>query len=1015
MTVPGRGLTVSLTLYYNSQVWTEQSSTDMVFNHDADWPAPGWLLSFGRIIQVSSGQGVLQEPDGTLHPFTGTQTGGTFTGHTTDGSLIDYTTQISTQGILTQATAQYPNGKTVTYGACSNYLCYATTITDANGNILNISYIANAGPQIDYVADTLHHITQFVYDSSQRLTVIRTTAYLGHDFRTVVRMHYSTKWVPASGFSQNFHVSAPGWINIIDGLYFPGTSTGYWFGDSDSYSSYGIISKISERRGMTLSATSVYDQGTLTAGLMSRESLYNYPSGPTTLNGPPTFTSMTETWAGMEVPPAVTTYAVNSDANPCTFDTMYPDGTHVTELRYNHPGQFDDGLLYSQTTYDPYWSRLQIDTKWSLEDYDSPCVKSVTVTDQLGQSKTTIYDYYWDYFRVHSTNQIVEIKELDYDGTTVLRETVRDYRLGPGYTSRHIFNLPTGVTIFDGDASNGNLVASTSYGYDEQPLANTPGVLQWTDPATQYRGNITSIARYKHLYVNDPVNENFHYDATGNVIEVSGSCCVDTVFKYTVATQYAYPETITRGVVDPNTGACLSTASCMSRSLKYDVFTGLPYLTTDANGLISSIEYDPASLRVQSVKLPTSATVTYQYDDAGMSTTQTVSDAAGAVASKTTAQLNGLGLTASVTTLAAANSTGDSQSTVISQSYDARGRLWKRSRPHLLGQQPTLWTLFGYDSLGRVTTVSDPAVSLVLRCFDESNRPSSASSVPGETVRTISNVDWKVDCQRPPGAAPGLRERWSRTNALEQLVEVVEPAAGGNGSVFDAGNVETAYSYNVPGLLTRVVQGPNQQERDFQYDPLGRLTTEYLPEKGRTLDSDGNYVGANGQWSDVFSYDDRSNLVWHMDARGIKTVYDFGNDPLNRLFRISYATPGSVDPSSPVLPTRPAIFGYVATGDVTRLARSQSGLSLAGVRLIIPNHALGLPLTLNRSAVEQYGYDSQGRLSTKALFYPGQDPLLLNYSYDSLNRLSEEIYPVESGTASQARKTIDFTMEPVDF
>jgi hypothetical protein len=93
MTVPGRGLSVALTLYYNSQVWTEQSSTDMVFNHDTDWPAPGWLLSFGRIIQVSSGRGVLQEPDGTLHPFTGTQTGGTFTGHTTDGSLIDYTTR----------------------------------------------------------------------------------------------------------------------------------------------------------------------------------------------------------------------------------------------------------------------------------------------------------------------------------------------------------------------------------------------------------------------------------------------------------------------------------------------------------------------------------------------------------------------------------------------------------------------------------------------------------------------------------------------------------------------------------------------------------------------------------------------------------------------------------------------------------------------------------------------------------------------------------------------------------
>jgi hypothetical protein len=56
-----------------------------------------------------------------------------------------------------------------------------------------------------------------------------------------------------------------------------------------------------------------------------RERLYNYPSVLTALGGPPTYTKMTETWAGMDVSPAVTTYAVNSNASPQTVDTVYPD------------------------------------------------------------------------------------------------------------------------------------------------------------------------------------------------------------------------------------------------------------------------------------------------------------------------------------------------------------------------------------------------------------------------------------------------------------------------------------------------------------------------------------------------------------------------------------------------------------------------------------------------------------------------------------------------------------------
>ena len=52
---------------------------------------------------------------------------------------------------------------------------------------------------------------------------------------------------------------------VIDAIYYPGTNTGYWFGDSDSYSTYGMLAKVSERRNMTFPPLRSTDQGTITS------------------------------------------------------------------------------------------------------------------------------------------------------------------------------------------------------------------------------------------------------------------------------------------------------------------------------------------------------------------------------------------------------------------------------------------------------------------------------------------------------------------------------------------------------------------------------------------------------------------------------------------------------------------------------------------------------------------------------------------------------------------------------
>src|SRR6185437_11654350 len=48
LSLPGRGLDLNLTLYYNSRVWTfDPSSNTMSFNTDRDWPSYGFRLGFG--------------------------------------------------------------------------------------------------------------------------------------------------------------------------------------------------------------------------------------------------------------------------------------------------------------------------------------------------------------------------------------------------------------------------------------------------------------------------------------------------------------------------------------------------------------------------------------------------------------------------------------------------------------------------------------------------------------------------------------------------------------------------------------------------------------------------------------------------------------------------------------------------------------------------------------------------------------------------------------------------------
>jgi len=1061
LSLPGRGIDLSLGLAYNSRVWNK-AGTAINFDIDRDWPAPGWSLGFPKVVDLGMGGSMIVDPDGTRHSFSGEVTPYSngaidFRGHTADGTLIDYGSYRHASGVLTWAEVNLPDGSQIYYNCQGPGGMFPTQIIDPNGNYITITYVNNTGPRIQTITDTLNRVITFDYDQYNLLTAISAPG-LTSGTRTIVRLHYRQLSLTAGSYSFSGLTAVIRDQNpwVIDAIYYPSTHTGYWFGDTqDSYSSYGMLAKVIEQRGMGFSASSLNDQGTVTQGQMTRQQLYNYPlfvgdsngTASSNLTDAPTYTTFTERWTrdGVITDEAVTSYDVHQNANPRTVTITLPDGSKSKQISYNSPGTFLDGIVYQDQTLDANNTVLNSsNVTWEPGAYDSPRPTRIEATsNEINKKTATTFDYGSVY------NQVLGVYNYDYADpsttpATLLSAVRTQYENGANYTStRHIFNLPLVVEAFAAD--NTTRVSRTEYQYDGQTLANTPGVVMhsplfdpyttetvggpqccdWDpeahycfeycvvsayNPITNYRGNVTQVTTYADaVYLTGAATETRQYDITGNQVTASTSCCQQTSVGYTIDTQYAYPQSQTGGSATDSSAQVITSAT-------FDFNTGLGLSVMDANGRLSQAGYAADTLRPQTAILPSGGHVDYAYDDTQMTVTSTTYLAptpadTGAMANQNVKLLNGHGQVRQEKALGA-NSVWDIVDTV----YDSMGRVTQQSRPYRTGTPR--WSYITYDALGRTKKVIAPDYTLsdgsdgstTETFYNEASRPSVASSLPGETTRVRDA--WG-------------RERWGRMDARGRLVEVVEPNPSGSGSVFGAGALLTSYSYNTVGNLTQVNQ--DAQTRSFKYDSVGRLIAQKLAETSASINDSGTYVGVGGSgalWSDYFRYENvHSNLVQRIDARGVKTNYWYFNaaghtdpgdgttaDALDRLQSVSWDTTlanQNLQPTDPKYVLSAASVSYQyrnravntscdplgASGrkDVTQLASvSSSGVSS-----------------------EEYCFDAEGRVSSRTLTLTARSsfPMATNYSYDTLNRITDVGYPAEYGNGTNPRKVVHQTYD----
>jgi RHS repeat-associated protein len=955
--LPGRGLDVSLDLFYNSRLWNK--SNRMTYDADGGWPAPGFRLGYGYVelkIQLASQGGshyLLVDADGTRHKLAYVSSTNKYV--STDGTFITFDAG--------SQTAIYGDGTHVIYGAADTDSIrrkrYPTKITDRHGNYLEIAYKNGVGPRLSSVKDTLGRFVFFHYDSNNDLVAVTVPGYgsaAGTPDRQTIRFYYETIQInPAGSFSVTTNRATS--ARVIRYVYFPGTQAGYRY---DYSPAYGMIYRITQLRGMQVSSTALNATGAVnTEGQQAAVTEYNYPTSPSYLSDAPLYTTRTDDWGGrttgmmvngQQVAPF---YTFSVDAAQGLSIVTAPDGT-ITETRtIVNAEQWDDGLVKETLVKKDGVVLSKVNTDWETWEFGNynHRVKEVRYTNENNQTKKTVYVYHP--VSVTSFNNVWKIIEYGYQNEE-LRRTEINYEVREAYEIQGLLHLPTSVTVYPG----GSTVAASrvEYAYDEASPTSYSDIsmLDSSYATITARGNVTSVKTYADAGTPSiPVINTITYDVAGNVLTQTVDCCRQKRFVYGFAYQYAYPTEVARG----DTGQLTSYIS-------YDRNTGLVRTATDENGQITTLDYFSETLRHKETIRPDGGYTRSEYMD-GLAADPDAAHLHSYVKTTTAFEsgrevvswqyMDGRG--AAVRALA---STPDGYVTTDAE-YDVMGRVYRSNNPYYNPAGPagaisqTGWTTTEYDALGRVKTITTPDSNTVSFNYRGSVSFSYGGGVIQGSAVTVTDQ--------------AGQQRRQIVDALGRLRRVDEPDLTGDLGTLAVPKQATFYEYDALDNLTHVEQGV--QHRYFKYDSLGQLIRQKQAEAAAVFNDAGQYVGSGGagaQWSEVFVYNNRRQLVDAYDARNVHQHYVY-NDGLNRLTEITYSdgTP-KVTYAYDQTPSSPDYFN---AGQLTEVA-TWTGTT--------------------KQTSQAYEYDRMGRVALHKQIV-GANSYSFTYGYNLADELTREVYP----------------------
>lgn len=586
-------------------------------------------------------------------------------------------------------------------------------------------------------------------------------------------------------------------------------------------------------------------------------------------------------------------------------------------------------------------------------------------------NQTDVWEY--DYGPGAAAQYAVRHTHTDYLTTNPSNGT--DYT---AYTGVHIRSLPTAQKVYAVSPLNGTetLVAQSTTSYDEPAYLTpdySPAPISWTSTGTAARGNATTSSHWldtnnswlaTHAQYDQVGNVRATWDAKGNQAQVSytdafanGAHCTlpDSSTCYT----YAFPTSSASPIPDPL--GVHGSNMALATSTVYDYWTGHVTASTNANGKVTTADYNDPLDRLTQVTNPKNGRTQYIYNDTiGDVYLRTLTDQDATRQVETRQYFDGLGR--SVRSFLY-DGTPATPWAVTDTYYDALGRVAKVSNPYRVATPgstvPTTCaacTTTNYDAVGRALTVTTPDSAQVVTVYS------------GNTVMVTDQAG---------------KQRKSVTDALGRLTSVYEDPAGLN--------YLTSYSYDALGNLRKVNQGG--QLRYFMYDSLGRLLRARNPEQdvNSSLAIQDSFKAPedavpNSQWTMAYSYDQNSNLSTRTDANNITTNYTY--DALNRNTLVDYSNTTSnpdIDRHYDGASNGRGFFWYdnAYYDDGTINQQANDGYSVMGVPFVKRQ-------VFYRNGV-WYGYqvarsiDMLGRVANET--YPSGHTV--NYNYDAAGRLGD--------------------------
>src|SRR5205823_11286694 len=87
------------------------------------------------------------------------------------------------------------------------------------------------------------------------------------------------------------------------------------------------------------------------------------------------------------------------------------------------------------------------------------------------------------------------------------------------YRARNLVTLPTIMRVHQGDV-NGQVASETHLSYDESAVSSEPNIINWIDPSTTYRGNVTTMSHWLDT-TNSYLSTHVAYDQAGNAVSAT--------------------------------------------------------------------------------------------------------------------------------------------------------------------------------------------------------------------------------------------------------------------------------------------------------------------------------------------------------------------------------------------------------------------------------------------------------------------------------------------------------------